>query len=192
MKDKTRETFELFIEKANLLEEKTFVKNSIANGLNLNIQFGSPRQIKHNISDREFIESVVVTVRMFYQDNDRISFRKIASLLSDPSLSQTFIAFFNERRKELNVYLDSFGEIQGVWDGKELTNRNIFDTFVYGDIAHTNEEKRAVYLKWKELGTLFILIEYLFVRILMDVVLLIVEVADAMKLELAGKKIVYT
>jgi hypothetical protein len=41
-----------------------------------------------------------------------------------------------------------------VFDGKELTRREILYTFLYGHFAHVEPAKRERYQGWKKMGSL--------------------------------------
>ncbi len=184
MEDKTRKTLKLFVEKACLLRERNFAQHVRENGLTTTVKFGPDSQIKHTIPDRESIESSILTTRMFFQNKDSISFCNVAKLLDDSNLSDGFKENFTEKRGELNSYLDGVSGIN--FNEKTITNRKIFEVFVYGDLAHSNEKERAVYLDWKR-HKLFIVLEQAFAIILMDILELIWKVSDAVESELEGK-----
>ncbi|MBW4538198.1 MAG: hypothetical protein KME43_03520 [Myxacorys chilensis ATA2-1-KO14] len=187
MDAKTRETLELFVEKARVLEDRSFTKLIMEHGLSFEIKVGSSSQIEHTIPERESIKASIVTLRMFVQNNDPISIENISNLLNEPTLSREWKELFIEKRDQLNSYLDHSGGIGIVVDEKEFTNREIFDTFVYGSIAHSAKNHRPRYQQWKSLGRLsFSIDEYAFAVIVMDILTLIWEIADATELELGG------
>ncbi len=186
----TRQTLELFVEKADLLKGERFAESILESDLFLRIKFNLPGEVEHTIPESEFIGSCILTLRMFFQNNDCISIWRIAELLDDPGLSREWKDFFSEKRDQLNSYLDHPGGI-GIACGEKLfTNREIFKVFVYGDIAHTNKEKRAIYQEWKNFGVIFSIIKYAFATILTDILILIWEISDATKQELDGQPII--
>jgi len=84
-------------------------------------------------SDDE-VKSFVVNIRLFMQDNESISFRNISKLCDLDFLSDDWKTKFKEARRILNEYLDS--KSLYIHNNEEITNRELFDLFAYGDITH--------------------------------------------------------
>jgi len=147
----TRETLELFVEKADLLKSRNFFKIIQEQGgikISVSMKIGQPVAINDNVPDPESVDAMMVTFRMFIQDNDRISIRNLSKLLVDPGLSGNWKDRYSQARDTLNQALDGHLGLDLRHEGHTLTARQIMDTFIYGEIAHTNSEKRAQYQRW--------------------------------------------
>jgi hypothetical protein len=68
---------------------------------------------------------------------------------------------FDRVRKALNDRLDS--NTMFVIDNVHLTRRQVFNTFLYGGLAHVNPSKRVVYEQWQTMGMAFALMRNEFV-----------------------------
>jgi hypothetical protein len=93
--------------------------------------------------NEEAIEAFVLTLRMFMQDNDNISLRKMRGFYENRfpgELSSNFLDNCNC----LNAFLDSPTNLS-IEEGKQLTYRDILDIFIYGQYAHTNQIKRQIF-----------------------------------------------
>jgi hypothetical protein len=73
-----------------------------------------------------------------------------------------------ENLKDLDAYLDGRDVVKIAVDGVWVTNRMILETFLYGDLAHVNNDKRAIYEKWKA-GPMNLLLESRFEQIVGEV-----------------------
>lgn len=63
------------------------------------------------------------------------------------------------------------------------------ETFLYGELAHTNEKKRLLYQSWKQYTFFLQFIENEFKSVLVDVLNAIFYVCDLNKLELSGQPV---
>jgi hypothetical protein len=112
---------------------------------------------------------------MFFQNNDPISFRNMArhydGLRAADLIPDSLASDFAKARDTLNRFLDSETFINH--NGRQLTHRYILDVFVYGYLAHTNEEKRAVYDEWRAVPPFYPLIEREFIATMCKVLAVI-------------------
>jgi hypothetical protein len=118
--------------------------------------------------DNESIAACVLTIRLFIQNNDPISFGNMKKIYDNLDTSQENKNEFNQIRDELNRYLDSGSPLvmsnekanpemilandlnerlaelsnASLTSENRLTYREILDLFIYGDLSHTNETKR--------------------------------------------------
>ena len=118
--------------------------------------------------DKESIAACVLTIRFFFQPNEPVFFDNMKNIYDKLATSQENKNDFNQIRNELNNYLDSdspfvmsannanpemilasdmnerFTELLKVSldSGNKLTNREIFEWFVYGEFAHGNKDKK--------------------------------------------------
>ena len=90
------------------------------------------------------VAAVVLTLRFFIQDNEPTSIRRVADLYQTEVKDSNLVKQFLDLRTELNTYLDSETNL-GIEEERNLTRREIFDFFMYGDLAHANEGKYRTY-----------------------------------------------
>jgi hypothetical protein len=157
MRDQTKKTLSLFVEKSNLLLSLSFTK-SVESGIKLRISGGSDQETTFDFTgpDAEAVHAFLNTYRLFIQDSDGISFRALhQTVLNDPGLSDKWKSEFDRVRKDLNEYLDRpLLAITIVLNGKPISSRRqVHDVFIYGDMSHLrykgNEEKREVFERWR-------------------------------------------
>lgn len=191
MRDDTRQTLQLFVEKADELKSSGFVRQleelrqtrvqiswKAQDGV-LRVQRWGPHQ--------EAIKALVLTLRFFIQDRDGISLRSLCALCDDPGLSEDWKREFKQTRSEINAYLDKPAvpavQIDGVappmW-------REVMNVFIYGDMAHANRERRRIFKAWKG-EVVFPVFEDVFVNVLVNVLIAIFHIAQASRIELQGK-----
>lgn len=190
MLESTRHTFDLFIEKADLLNSGRFqkiVREDFGNNLNLSFRFDSEGMvIQHDTPDDDATAAFILTFRFFIQNNEAISFHNMSSLADqDPGLSQEWADKFNGVRDALNNYLDSFGGAlaMNVY-GETLTRRRIMEVFIYGGFAHANPRRRAEFIDWQQSEPLFAMAKAEFNNILMTYVKATRHIADLCKKEI--------
>lgn len=156
-------TLKLFNEKVDKLINSRFVKHLQENkGLKVSMKssVGEKVGISHNLPDHDAIDAFVLTVRFFIQDNEPMSLRNMAKLYSELSISQNTKDDFNYVRDKLNSELDKKSMFN--LEGKDLTRRNVFDTFIYGGLAHAEAKKKEDFDKWMRIEPLaaFIIAEF--------------------------------
>jgi hypothetical protein len=219
MRDETRNALKLFVEKADKLLSGGYVRYLQEHGgTSLGYHFtkevegeeikeGGSFTIEYKHPDNDAIEAFVLTFRFFIQQNERISFKSLAdNALNDPGLSQEWKDEFVKVRDSLNAYLDSntfitervvgvvkdrdTGEDRHIDESHVITHRELMETFVYGGLAHANEEKMRVYKRWQgnPLGG-FQFMQSVFDDVLMRVLSHIRYVAWLCEQELTGQKI---
>ena len=77
----------------------------------------------------------------------------------------SLVARFNEVRNTVNALLDAETSMND--NGRALTHRDVFETFMWGGLAHANEERKRQYDEWKSvMPYLFPLMQHEFVGIL--------------------------
>lgn len=196
MEDATRKRLELFVEKAELLNSRSFTKYVVEHGvgLNMNWSVGGPVQLTVKNPDAEATDAFVTTFRMFIQNNDKISIENVAKLVDrDSTLSENWKAQVIDVRQKVNAQLDSPSMCELTIDKDGIptrsTCRDIMETFLYGELAHTNEKKRLLYQTWKQDAFFFQFIENEFKSVLVDVLNAIFYVCDLNKLELSGQPV---
>jgi hypothetical protein len=144
------ERLNLFIEKAELLRLSSLVKTLIANqGTKLDIEANlstSEWSIKSTTLDSEQLDAFLLTMRLFIQNNERISICRTAELIRSLDVSEDLKERFLKPRDYLNNYLN--GKSSFSIHGDRPTYKEIMDTVLYGYHGHLSLEKHRRYKKW--------------------------------------------
>jgi hypothetical protein len=144
MKDEL-EPFKLYIEKAQELLDSSFAKE-MAKPTGVGISWKQGNQlISHRGPSQESIKSYILTLRLFIQGNERISFKSMEKNFQRLTYNKELYNKFKDIKEALNKYLDSSSMFK---INEEISHRQLMDTFIYGDLSHTNPEKRKLYQSW--------------------------------------------
>lgn len=101
--------------------------------------------------DQDEIDALVLTLRLFTQDNDRISLRSLSRIYASEWLQGgNAQECFEGARKQLNDHLDSAATV--IFGDKVVSIRFIADVVIYGGLAHTNEKKSKIFRSWSGSG----------------------------------------
>ncbi|VVB88876.1 Uncharacterised protein [uncultured archaeon] len=147
---KDLEDMALFNDKAEKLRNHNFTKKVTDGfGVTVSAKEGEPINVEKRFPTDESIESFVLTLRFFIQENEAPSFKNMTKMYSKlPDYSKEKNSFLNVR-KGLNDYLNSPDKQLNISeDGETFTNRRIFEIFLYGGLAHANQAKKRKYDKW--------------------------------------------
>ena len=184
---------ELFVEKAHRVLNGPYVKSLNENGNRLTISGKLDEEpsisIEYITPDTNARDALMITFRMFLQNNDRISLENMAKIDSDGDVTQDWKDHFVFARTFVNQYLAEIPDIDLRPEGTTLSARDVLDTFVYGEYAHTSKEKRDRYLKWKSEPVMFALISLAFDRVVSVVLKVVGYISALCELELEGKSI---
>jgi hypothetical protein len=148
--EKSRDSLLLFCEKAEkLLNSST--RRVLEEGkqpFRFSAHVGGPVVIETDGPREESVEAFVLTLRFFIQDNEPISIRNISKLIDTLPVSEAIKERVREGRQQFNADLDKPCGFQ--IDNQHLTNREVYEVFVYGNLAHSNVDKRGVHATWSE------------------------------------------
>lgn len=163
------ESLNLFNEKAEKLKSHNFTKKIINDGFGITISSkeDEPVNIETRFPTNESIEAFILTLRFFIQDNEKSSFRNLANVYSKlPSYRDEKRAFFNIRN-ELNDFLNSPDiNLKIKLNTKEFSNKEIFEIFIYGGLAHANKDKKKIYDEWMDNPMLKPITESMFINVM--------------------------
>ena len=194
------ETLNLFTEKTEALKSNQRFMEAISN-----LQIGIVNNdVYKEGPDDELISACLLTLRFFMQDNEPISIRNMAKLYERLTVSQSYKDRFNQIRSDLNSFLDydsplmirnrnveNFNLEQLVGSAPfeilsylrqepqltiSISNRELFDAFLYGNYSHVNLQKREVFKNYMARFAEFAW--YVFVEILSKIVIYIFEIED--------------
>lgn len=179
---------ELFNEKADKLESSTFTKKILGerSGVEIEAKQGEGVSVIRFGPDQEAIEAFVLTLRFFVQDNEPSSFRNLATLYNDPNLNldTQLVRRFQEARDAINSFLDQRSLLQE--NKSPLTHRAIFEIFMWGGLAHANEEKKKTFDRYRGIPIFFQILENEFVITLASILKAIFYIRELNK-ETLGK-----
>jgi hypothetical protein len=172
-KEKAINALQLFNEKAEELLSSTFTKKILEEGTEVNLHWSQKTGEERTKFERkgpniEEIKAFLIDYRFFIQNNERSSFRNLKELYSSDLLKAKFESHFDSARDALNYFLDS-SSVPIEYNDKNLTPREVMDTFIYGGFAHANEDKEKLFKEWQSIPPFFPLIENEFVSSLIKV-----------------------
>lgn len=144
----------LFNEKVKKLINSRFIKHIQEKGLKVSLKSSVDKEVEisDTLPDQDAINAFALTLRFFVQDNESSSLRNIAKFYNEVSVSSNIKNDFNFARNKLNSELNKKSMLN--WQGKDLTKREIFDTFIYGGLAHANPEKKKNLDVWMQVKPL--------------------------------------
>jgi hypothetical protein len=137
-------TLALFNEKADQLLASEFLKQIGGGGAIVRFDRESGWDGIYVGPDDESTRALILTLRLFMQDRDGLSLRKMAETYADLPVSADLKREFEAHRTRLNDFLDS-ASLLAIREEGPLTYREILDIFVYGEYAHVNERYRQTY-----------------------------------------------
>jgi len=158
---------ELFNEKAEKLRSRSFTRSLNGSGVTMSFKKGEADKIERRGPNIESIDAFVLTFRFFIQNNEKISLGNVADIYDNlPSQLQEEKNLFLENRQEINSYLDSISMFN--FNNKRFTKREILDVFIYGGLAHANEDQKKIFDTWMKIPPLVDIIENEFICIMAD------------------------
>jgi hypothetical protein len=166
--------FILFNEKFEELQSSGFVKNWVGKKINYNFDFEKD-EVNQEIPNKDEIKSFILTLRFFIQDNESCSLRNLSNQYGDAELPGEIVSEFENIKAFLNKYLDSKTGF-GPKDETQYSFRYIFESYIYGHHAHSNDQKRNEIKKWQESKFIGSHTNYFFIEILFKVYFLLKKV----------------
>lgn len=151
------------------LAEAGLLRNVVQEALGENSSAGS----RH--PSQEQIDAFVNNIRFFIQNNKASSFQNLAESYHALPLPDELKREFNGCCARLNRWLGSKSSLG--MNGAPLPHRVVFDTFIYGNVAHLNPAKRQLFDEWRQSPPSFRLFETLFVDTLGKFTLFLTEAA---------------
>ena len=147
MKLETKKRLEDFIERAEHIRTFSYFegKEKIV-GFEIK-EVNGKQQIDFYQPSDEQRDAILLHLRIFLQDKDNISFRKLAELCDDSEISEKWKTEFEFERRILNIRLD---QVAAESKTDKITHRDILNMFLFGKIAHNkpNDEANKLYEKW--------------------------------------------
>ena len=140
----------LFNEKADEIKNSSYAKfvSEKRPKTTLSKNQGEALKIKTIEPHTESLQSFVLILRLFLQNNDQISFQNISKVYEKlPNNFQKEKKSFSQARKKINDILNININIK--YNNKIPTYYEVLNTFIYGDLAHIKIDKRKTYKDWK-------------------------------------------
>lgn len=142
MDDRAR--LQRFITKATEVSESRYaqeVQQPISVSINFNVKDGYATSNRTG-PDEESVKAAILTLRFFCQDNELISIRNMATFVVGLPVNQSLKDDFATIRNNFNSYLDrEHGPPLFQLGERTITNREIFEAFLYGKYAHLTQHE---------------------------------------------------
>jgi len=149
--DKTVELMRLFIERVDKLRNSSYIKGIVdAGGLKLKIKGDMATktvQFDHTPINPEHLDAFLFTLRLFIQQKDSISIKRIGSMISSLKVSKEPRDRFLKQQDYLNRFLNESSMMKT--DGKPWKHEEVLRTVLYGYRAHLKTEQPE-YQRYKE------------------------------------------
>jgi len=139
----SKEVLELFVVKADKLIASSFSKkmqreHKVTIGSEV-IEFIGP-------TDEE-LDAFLLTHRLFFQNNEHFRVNNLHSHFKEIGADDSKLEELIKIQAWIKKYWDSGSPL--IYDGERMTNWDIYQGFLYGDLAHTNNlENRKKFKAW--------------------------------------------
>ena len=152
----------LFNEKAEKLQRCSFIEKVFRPDHSVTIHFGEdqPLTVDKQGADEEAIDALSLTLRFFFIQKDGISLSQMGELYQALPIPDENKRKAREAFGRYDEFLNS--GIGVVFKGLSLTNWNVLETVLYGDLAHANHDKRPIFEEWREAAPFGTLVEFFY------------------------------
>lgn len=135
---------DLFEEKFNRLQKSSLLRFLTRPGWKFSFDFKTNAPNSDSVfPELESIESYVLNLRFFIQDNEPISIRNLSEFYCNYCQDNEAIEKFSELRNILNSELDKSWPFR--FNSQNMTFRDIFEGFMYSKFSHSNVENHKVF-----------------------------------------------
>jgi hypothetical protein len=164
----------LFNEKIDTVRRGRFVPQVFRpdHGVALTFATEKPVTVQKRGADEDAILALAATLRFFVQQRDGISLWQIADIYEGLAVEEMDKESARSSVDSVDKYLDT--PCPFLIDGKAITKRHVFEVFMYGSLAHANDDKRLEYEKWTK-GPVADMMEFYFETIVADMLQVIVS-----------------
>lgn len=183
MEPKSRKRLEDFVERAELIQTYSYIKNS-ENIVGFQLKkVGDKWQVDFYQPNREETDSLLFNLRLFVQNKDDISIGRLNELCNDPEISEKWKNEYRSIRNELNLRLDMLAA-EGP-KGK-ITFHDIFQMVLFGALGHRTENDSAykLFQKWVTNENEWAIIYNMFHDVVIWVSVAVINIGRASKEEL--------
>jgi hypothetical protein len=138
---------------ADEIIKSSYVKESLEKRLGINFKWTRNNETNDlDFSYQKFnheedkIRSLILTIRIFIQDNEPLSIRRMRDFYQELPIDQKYKVVFDSIRDQFNEFLD---EPATTFLEDRPSRRQIFETIIYGMYAHRNRNKMGTIETWK-------------------------------------------
>jgi hypothetical protein len=180
MKPDSKKRLEEFVKRAEYIRRLSYFDG----GENIiGFEIVGEHEINFHQPDNEKRDALLLNLRLFVQDKDDISLRRMAELYDDPNITDLWKQEHNKERAILKLKLCQLA-VEG--PKGSITYEDVFQMFLFGERAHYNQDDKAfkLYQEWVTDKTLWELLHNTFHETLIWVSRAIVNIGLASKEEL--------
>lgn len=145
-KDKIKEDLELFNRKAQDVLSSVMLVELYKSGTGIRFDDNGQIESTHGPTANQ-IKAFALDIRFFMQKKERCSFQALARLYQDAPVEEWIKKHFESAYNYLQTYL-SAPSLDQEYEGKRISNHELFDIFMYGALAHADRDKEALFNKW--------------------------------------------
>lgn len=175
----SREQMTLFVERAREIVSFSFaqeIRQKGALSIRISTKAGESLRIEYTEPSREAYAAFILVLRSFIDNRDGISLFSLrtndivpgsmAELLNDGGVSDQWKAAYSAIRDDVVVSLQEMPQHLEIPDMP--TRKVLLETFVYGDFAHLNSDKRLRLQGWRAKDLIYTLYKQEFAGILVQ------------------------
>jgi hypothetical protein len=150
----------LFNEKADKLDRCSFVEKVFKKDHGFTIHFGEDQSlnVERTGADEGATDALSLTLRFFFNKKDGIAIEQMKDLYESLPIPE------EEKVKARNAFVHYERILDapiGVnFKGTILTNWNVIETILYGDLAHANDDKRPIFEEWRSAAPFYTLVNF--------------------------------
>ncbi|PKM56427.1 MAG: hypothetical protein CVU98_11340 [Firmicutes bacterium HGW-Firmicutes-3] len=167
-------TIKFFNDKSLKIVDSEYVRNLVDGKVSMSLKRDGYVVVDPEVTvpDNLYIESFLLSLRFFIQDNEDISIRNLSKIYNDVDVEQSLKKRFNDSRNWLLKYLKCKCFVEQ--DGQCLTRLQVFEYFIYGEFAHST--KKSEFEKLKDNKIYFGIYRYTFNEVLLMYIKTIKEI----------------
>ncbi len=181
MNDQTIKALQLIVDKADKLRRFNYEQHVKETGFrfSINHEEGERYTITFDLPEEKERDAFLLTFRLFFQDNELISFPKLNSLAQDPDLSTTWKQKMSKIRSSYFDYINEHSlQTVELFEGQP-TREEMLRIGLYGGLAHANDpDKIQQYEAWTSDDIRASVFEQDFSRILVTILVFIYQLSD--------------
>ena len=173
-----------FIDRADRVEKLSYLENrENITGFEIKHTEEGP-QVDFYQPDDEKRDALLFNLRLFVQDKDDYSIRRLCELYDDPNVSEPWKDEHRAIRAELNLKLE---RVAAEGDRRRITHRDVFYMFLYGSLGHSDEDDHyyQLYRDWVTDENVFEILHNTLHIVLVWILTAVINISRASKEELA-------
>ena len=187
MREETRQTLQLIIEKAAKLKAFGFESHVRESGHGFNAERRPEGDwlVEFAIPEEEERDAFLLTFRLFYQRNERISLPNLEALAQDPGLSDEWRREARRTHGAFQQYLDGHSTFSVELFEGHPSRKEMLDAALYGGLAHANNQELIDrFQRWTADEVRAAVFQQEFAKFLVEILVLIDHIARASEQEL--------